>query len=135
MKTENVRSRTIEEVLPLKNKIGDMSQIEVSVAFTSGGTNYFSGSTSPKCYRVSVSPCEITTHKLADGTEYKSRSSVLMSGKRDSGLAYRIEECKRYNEKRLKELASLIEAEKIASWYEEENDTAIQNYLRELVIC
>jgi len=125
MKTEIVKSRRIEELHTLKNKIGDMGQIEIAVSFTSGGMNYFSGTSHSKGYRLHATPCQVT--ESVNG--FRSRQSVLLSGKRDSGLAYRIEDTTRYSEKRLKELASQIDSKKIAEFYEEENDKAIVDYL------
>jgi hypothetical protein len=120
-----IKNREVREVFNLEKPVGDMKEIEVAVSFTAGGMNYFSGQSHSKGYRVVCSPCNIT--KREDGTEI--RSSVLLSGKRDSGLAYRICDTARYSEKRLNEIAVQVDFTSIAKWYGEENDTAIQQHL------
>jgi hypothetical protein len=119
MKTE-IKNRRIEEMLVLKNPIGDFKQIEVGVSFTSGGMNYFSGTSSPRGYRLYCAPCNVS-----EGF----RQCILMSGKRDSGLAYRICEAPRYNAKTLKMIAEQVDAQKIADLYEAEDDNGIMAYL------
>lgn len=134
MQTEKVRNRNIEEVFKLEKPIGDMNEIEISVQFVKGGMNFMSGGSHPTSYRISCSPCQRTTHTLDNGETYTSRQSVMLSGKRDSGLAYRICETARYSEKTLKALALQVKAEQVAKWYEEENDTAIQEYIKTLKV-
>ena len=124
MKTA-IKNRGVEEVVPLKGKIGDFSQLEVSVSFTSGGMNYFSGESHLRGFRLHCIPVSV-------GNGF--RSSVLLSGKRDSGLAYRLSEESRYNAKKLTALAEQMDAQKVADLYEQEKDQEIISYINTLKV-
>lgn len=119
-----IKDRLVEEVVPLKGKIGDFSQLEVSVSFTSGGMNYFTGSSHPRGFRLHCSPVLV-------GNGF--RSSVMMGSGRDSGLAYRISEESRYNAKKLTAIAEQVDAQKVADLYEQEKDQEIISYINTLV--
>lgn len=128
MQTTNIKYRSIKETHELSKPIENLKHIDVSVDFTSGGYNYFSGQRHERGYRIVCSPCNY--NKSDNG--FSIRESVMLGNKRTSGLAYRIETATRYNEKRLKQLASLIDSKKIAELYEAENDTAILEYINNL---
>lgn len=88
--------------LPVKkgtweNKYG---HLEISVEYTKGGHNYFSGNDNPRGYRVSVRPCDKT-----DG----SISFTLMGDRKISGGFVMIEEAKRLSRKRLLQLAEIFD--------------------------
>lgn len=123
MDTSKLRRQEVRQDFNLKNPIGRMSQIEISVSYTLGGMNYFTGDRHPRSYRLHCSPCNINGG---------IRESVILGNGRESGLAYRICETNRYSEKKLKDLAIQIDAQKIADWYEEGNDKAILDYLSAL---
>ncbi len=77
------------------------TNLQISVEYTKGGMNYFSGKVNPRGYRVSVRPCTKTAIGL---------SFVLMSGdQREMGGYSMIETANRLSRKRLAELAELID--------------------------
>jgi hypothetical protein len=124
MKTE-IRNRKIEEVKTINGTIGErFNQIAVSVSYDEGGMNYFSGTTRARGYKLHCTPCRDSGNGL--------RESVLLSGKRDSGLAYMICEATRYNAKNLAKIAEQVDAQKIADLYLAEADQSILEYIHTL---
>jgi hypothetical protein len=103
-----------------------MDECRVSVSWCEGGVSMFTGAPRSKGYKIYVTPCH---------TEYRDghaiTQSILMSGTRVSGLSYSIESANRYNAKRLQYHADRIDAQKVADWYEQGNDQAIQDYVRQ----
>lgn len=122
MKTE-IRNRHIKEVVGLKGKIGDFSQLEVSVNYDEGGMSYFTGATRARGFKLHCKPCQVSEGMM---------SCLLLSGKRDSGLSYPICEVERYNAKKLTALAEQVDAQKVADLFEQEQDSEIINYITTL---
>ena len=124
MKTE-IKNRRIEEVKKINGTIGErFDQVAVSVSYDEGGMNYFSGQTRARGYKLHCTPCRDSGNGF--------RESVLMSGKRDSGLAYPICEATRYSAKNLAKIAEQVEAQKIADLYLAEADQSILDYIHTL---
>lgn len=96
----DVGNRRIKGYLPLKEKIGNYSQVEICVYYSLGGANYFSGNTNPRGYKVSITPCEVSKGMV---------SYTLLGGERESGGYVAIEGAARFKAKRLAELAELID--------------------------
>jgi hypothetical protein len=124
MKTE-IRNRRIEEVKTINGTIGErFNQVAVSVSYDEGGMNYFSGTTRARGYKIHCTPCKDAGNGF--------RECVLLSGKRDSGLAYMICEATRYNAKNLAKIAEQVDAQKVADLFEQEKDQEIISYISTL---
>ena len=80
----------------------NQTHIKIQVQYNEGGMNYFTGSLNKRCYRLSFTPIA----RLDRG-----ESCILMSDTHESGAYVLLEEAKRYNAKRLKEVAEMIDPE------------------------
>ncbi len=100
--------------ITLATKIGDFNELKVRVEYSMGGINYFSGGYNKRGYRISLKP-------ISRGNGIES-SIMLGSGKESGGYIF-IEEAKRYNSKRLAEIAGLLDGKVIefTKAYEEGN--------------
>jgi len=83
-------------------------QIEVSVRYSGGGTNYFTGEVQPRGYRVACSPVD----RSETGT-----SRTLLGGNWESGLSFFIKGADRYNAKELQRIANDLDFEQLAKMY------------------
>ena len=109
------RQREYVGYVPLANKIGDFSELKVRVEYAKGGINYFSGGYNKRGYRVSLKPVS-----RGNGIE----SSIMLGSGKESGGYIFIEETNRYNARRLREIAVLLD-ERIPEFvkaYEESNN-------------
>jgi len=91
----------------------------ITISYSLGGMNYFTGQSDPRGYRVVISPASIT--ETAGGG--RILSATILGKQWESGLRFFIEPTKRYNRKRLEELALQVYkiGEDIAEDYEKEN--------------
>lgn len=99
------------------------SSIEVSVIYRLGGMNYFSGSTEPRCYALSVKPVD----KTAFGT-----SRTLLGTGFDNGVCVAVETTRAYSQKKLVELAERVNPERMAQLYIAGDKQAMQEALEAL---
>jgi hypothetical protein len=109
------RDREFRAYLRLEENIEKFNELKVRVEYAAGGMNYFSGSVTPRGYRVSLNPLS-----RASGME---SYSLMSANQKVDGFFIMIETANRYNAKRLSELAKLIEPklDELRQAYEEQN--------------
>ncbi|MFA6100412.1 MAG: hypothetical protein WC750_06125 [Patescibacteria group bacterium] len=78
----------------------ELTHLKIRVEYSEGGQNYFSGGYNKRGFRVSVTPVT-----LSEERGYTSESFVMLGDRRNCGGYVMIEEAKRYNSKRLEQLA------------------------------
>lgn len=100
------RNRRINCYVDLKEKIGEYSKLQVEVYYSLGGMNYFSGTQSPRGYKVGFKPCNVSIS--SSGCE--SYTFTMMSGNsKIEGGYVNIEYTQKFSKKRLFELAALVD--------------------------
>jgi Protein of unknown function (DUF2958) len=97
--------------------------IAVDVRYNMGGMNYFSGQVQPRCYSLSVYPCD-----YVGGV----KSFLLMGQGFDGGTNMLIYKTERFSAKALKELADAVDAEQIARLYAGSDRAGLQAVLESL---
>lgn len=105
------KDRSYKAYAPLSEKIKDFETLEVSVGYSKGGMNYFSGGYNKRGYRLLFKPCTVANGMI---------SCVFMSANRkEEGYYILIEEAARYKDSRLTEIANRIQPfiEKITEAY------------------
>ena len=101
------------------------SMVEIEVLYTSSGTNFLSGSASPRGIYVSIRP--VTIERSQSGSI--SRSYVILGSRRESGVRVHALDLARKSEWQLNRVANLIDsyAPTLARlWMEGNIDPAIQ---------
>jgi hypothetical protein len=73
------------------------THISVTLSYTKGGTNYFTGYKYPRGYRISVTPVTISG---------PFEECTLLGSVHESGFCIHVESAERYKEKRFLEIAS-----------------------------
>ena len=85
----------------IKKCTSDYTHVEVDVSYVLGGPNYFSGGYSKRGYRVTTMPVS-----LGGGM----RSFSIMGETRNCGGYILLEEATRYNDKRMDEIAEIMDS-------------------------
>ena len=101
------------------------SMVEIEVLYTLGGTNFLSGSASPRGIYVSIRP--VTIERSQSGSI--SRSYVMVGSRRESGVRIHALDLARKSERQLNRVATMIDsyAPTLARlWMEGNFDPAIQ---------
>jgi hypothetical protein len=98
--SENMKLCKAYIPFPKGEEFKDRTHLKVSLEYTLGGMNYFSGNQYPRGYRISITPVS-----RSEGME----SFTMLGNRRSSGGYVMIEEATRYNKKRLIELAKQFE--------------------------
>jgi len=109
------RNRSFKGYFSLKEKIGDFDKLKIEVFYSIGGMNYFSGSIQARGYKILLKPVSV-----CNGIE----SSMMLSGNQKlQGGSITIETTNRFNSKRLKELAELVDpiVEDLVTAYESDD--------------
>jgi len=83
----------------------EITHIKVSLEYTKGGINYYSGATNPRGYRITTTPVA-----LSDQYGYTTESYTLLGDRKNSGGYVMIEPSNRYNAGRLAQLAYRYDA-------------------------
>jgi len=96
------RNRRFECNMPLKQKIDRYETLEVSLYYSLGGMNYFSGTVNPRGYKIAFKPCNVS----GGTTTY----TMMSADSHVDGYYIPIESANRYNKKRLFELAGKLDA-------------------------
>jgi len=91
------------------------TDLKISLEYTLGGYNYFSGNKNPRGYKLYFSPVACST-----GTYGTMESSILLGDQFESGYYVNVETAERYNAKRLGQLAEYLDPDL---------DTFAKNYL------
>jgi hypothetical protein len=89
-----------ESVMKKYVKVPDGRTFKVQVYYTLGGINYFSGSTNPRGYVLSVGPVEVAFNP--DGSVYMESFTAF------SGIKHTLVECKRKNKKSEAEAIAMV---------------------------
>lgn len=90
------RSRSYVCYLLLKEKIDDFNELKISITYTLGGQNYFTGGTNPRSYKIFLKPVSRAGYV---------ESSILMGSGKSSGYYINIEATTKFSAKRLLQLA------------------------------
>lgn len=108
------RSRSYVCYLRLKNDIEKFNELKISITYTLGGRNYFTGSTNPRGYKIFLKP--VSRSGCVE-------SSILLGSGNSSGYYISIESASRFNARRLEELAKKFDdkVEVILDCFESEN--------------
>jgi len=80
------------------------TDLKISLEYTLGGYNYFSGNKNPRGYKLYFSPVACST-----GTYGTMESSILLGDQFESGYYVNVETAERYNAKRLGQLAEVLD--------------------------
>lgn len=113
--------RRIETTVPSIAPTATKTHIEVAVAYRAGGMNYFSYTTEPRGYYVTLTPTKV---------EEGSRSFILLSGR-----ALFVKAAARFSDKVLAALAARIapEAARLARLFEENTPEVLGAAVGELL--
>ncbi len=95
--------------IPIETTKDGENAISVSVGFSDGGYNWYNGDNESKGYYLYCNPCNVATHQMHDGTEYKTFTETL--GK---GAKILLKEIKRRSEKQMKEAFSIASEKEAA---------------------
>ena len=117
------------EMTPEQMKENDTkySKIRISVGYSLGGYNYFSGQKTARRYRISVTPVEVSENR---GFQVITRT--LLGGNWESGLAFPSVETKRYSKPALEKLANKIDFQEIGRLYAKSETQKIMTIAGEL---
>lgn len=117
---EGIYQMTAEEVEARKTKY---DKIAVRIGYEVGGMSYFSDSIKPRCYYLGFKPCSITGG---------IKSCTIMGSGWENGVNLVINETKRFSEKDLSKIASLVDSDYLGKLYANDNNEAIQVALEDL---
>jgi Protein of unknown function (DUF2958) len=126
--TYNARSRVFSDIVPMTKEEKEQNEsqygsIAVEVRYNKGGMNYFAGQMQPRCYSLSVYPCD----------DVNGIKSFLLMGKGfDGGTNILIYKTERFSAKALKELADAVDAEQIARLYAADDRQGLQAVVEKL---
>lgn len=97
------------------------NEVEVTLEYTLGGHNYFSGTRNARGYRVAFSPVN-----RGNGTV----SRTLLGGNWESGGYIMLEETKRKNDKIAQKWLEAIDFQKVATLFANGETNAIVEYIK-----
>ena len=107
-----MKKRERQEKYIERNDLRDATHLEISVYYTKGGANYFSGGTTPRGFYISVTPVT-KSNGMISFTMFTGRKQLLFTTNRytDKQLARAVEMAKDYEA----ELISVVVAENKAA--------------------
>lgn len=85
------------------------STLSIELSYSLGGYGGFDWTKRPRGYRLFISPCDVNEY----GNGLISRTSTLLGNSKESSSFITIETTKRFNRKRMTQLASVVDPDHV----------------------
>lgn len=117
----------IEKILSYNNPASKYKEIIVSIGYSLGGYNYFTGDHNARGYKLYLTPC-------SSGDRF--RETTLLGSTCDSGVQVHLKDTNRYNAKLERKIADLImaKAETIVQLFEQGKGNEILDLCKQTLI-